>query len=113
MAAEDHLQSRQMGMVSEAVRRHTAEQHGIAHDAPNAPVVTKVTAPTERQKDYHPLAMAHVQVEYDTPSTKHTHVYGVDPGNEYMHNHTHVHESHTEISPATNRPNTRTTFHPG
>lgn len=113
MAAEDHLQSRQMGMVSEAVRRDAAKQHGVDPGASNAPQVTAVKAPTDRQKEYHPLATAHVEVKYETPDMTHTHVYGVDPSNEYMHNHTHVHESHTQISPATNRPNTRTVFKPG
>ena len=40
MAAEDHLQSRQMGMVSEAVRRDAAKQHGVDPGASNAPQVT-------------------------------------------------------------------------
>ena len=102
-----------MGMVAEAVRRDAAKQHGLAPDAPNGPVVTNVELPDERRQAYHPQATHHITVRHETPDVTHTHVYGVDPSQEYMHNHTHVHESHTEISPATNRPNTRTTFRPG
>jgi hypothetical protein len=116
MAAHDSLGDQfgpHMSMVAEAVRRDTAKQHGVEHSGPGAPQVTKVELPDERRAAYHPQASHHVSVRYETPTTTHTHVYGVNESNEYMHNHTHVHEMHTQVSPATGRPNTRTTFKAG
>lgn len=102
-----------MGMLAEAVRRDTARQHGIAHDAEGAPQVVETWSASERDERYHPLATHHVHVRYETPDETHHHVYGVDPSKEYMHNHTHAHEMHKVISSTTGRPNTRTTFRPG
>ena len=107
-AFEDGM-DRPLAMTAEAVRRHTAKQHNIAHDAPNAPQVTQVR-PSEMPRDkFHPEASHHITVSLTDPGNPDVtlnHVYGVNTQNEYMHNHTiaHVHEP-------TGR--AKTTFNPG
>ena len=89
-AFEDGM-SRPLAMAAEAVRRDTAKQYGIPHDAPDAPQVTNVR-PSEMPRDqYHPLATHHITITHETPNATLHHVYGVDPSQEYMHNHTTAH----------------------
>jgi hypothetical protein len=119
MAAHDSLSdqfnvSPQLAMSAETVRRDAARQHGVEHDAPNAPQVTGVR-PTALPYDQHHGALAthHITVRYKEPDVTHTHVYGVDPDQEYMHQWMHGQEVHSLINPSTGKPTRYTTFRPG
>ena len=94
MAAHDSLGeqfSPQIAMAAEAVRRHASREAGVAHDDPAAPQVTGVREAEMPRDKYHPLATHHITVTHETPGATLHHVYGVDPSQEYMHNHTTAH----------------------
>jgi hypothetical protein len=99
---------RPLAMAAEAVRRHVARQYGIAHDAPNAPQVLGVRSQAKEyeQKHLKPEATHHVTVQHDEPQVSNVHVYGVNPAQEYMHEHTVI-----RTNKQTHRPITR--FTPG
>jgi hypothetical protein len=110
---------RPLAMAAEAVRRHASREAGIPHDAPEAPQVTDVRPQDPNRDRYTPEASHHVTVTHEEPpkpgrqlGTTHRRVYGVNTQSEYMHPHTHVHELHDVISPATNQPTTITKFTP-
>lgn len=92
MSAEDSLSTRQLGMVSEAARRHAAREAGIAHDAPEAPQVVGVQ-PAEA-----PGATHDVTVRHEDSEAIHHSVYGVNTETEYLRRHTQVNASKTKTN---------------
>ena len=107
MSAEDSLSTRQLGMVTEAARRHAAREAGIAHDAPEAPQVVGVGPGPAG----HPEATHGVTVRYEDPEAVHQAHYMVNPEKEYMHKDLHVRRSKTELNQM-GRPMVTTRFTP-